>query len=64
MPIQTLQTLAPSSAATPNTLELQRAYAKALMNPDHVAPPIQSWTQGVAGIVDALVGDAGAAAEV
>jgi len=56
MPIQTLQTLAPSSAATPNTLELQRAYAKALMNPDHVAPPIQSWTQGVAGIVDALVG--------
>jgi len=56
MAIQTLQTLAPSAGGTPNTLELQRAYAKALMNPDHVAPPIQSWTQGVAGIVDALVG--------
>lgn len=56
MAIQTLQTLAPSSASTANALDLQRAYAKALMNPDHVAPPIQSWTQGVAGIVDALVG--------
>ncbi len=47
-------TLAPAAGPSPETLALQQAYAKQLLTPND--QPIHSWSQGLAGIVDALVG--------
>ncbi len=47
-------TLAPSAGPSPETLALQQAYAKQLLAGDN--QPIHSWSQGLSGIVDALVG--------
>ncbi len=47
-------TLAPAAGPSPETIALQQEYARHLLAGSD--QPIHSWSQGVAGIVDALVG--------
>ncbi len=47
---------APTPYTSPDTIALQRAYAKALLENSMADKPISSWSQGVSGMVDALVG--------
>ncbi len=47
-------TLAAAAGPSPETLALQQAYAKQLLAGND--QPIHSWSQGLSGIVDALVG--------
>lgn len=52
--ITTAPTLASAPGPSPEAIALQQAYAKQLLQGS--GQPIHSWTEGVAGIVDAIVG--------